>query len=101
LIEQTSDFPEYLEAAFRCGDEVLSRAKAAFWFLNRYGLKKILGNAILDSAEFTTGALVSMLVAEQLGCTPASLLDSLPQRAGFEQFLEGLVDGVKSDISSD
>jgi hypothetical protein len=95
LIERPSDFPEYLEAAFRYGDEVLNRARAAFWSLNRYGLKKILGNAVLDSAEFTASALVSMLVAEQMACTLASLLDRVPQRAGFEQFFARLVEETR------
>jgi hypothetical protein len=97
LVEnQSSDFLGYLEAALRCDDEVLSQAKLAFWLLNRHGFKKMLGNAVVDSAEFTTVALVSMLVAKQLESTPESLLDRMPQRAGFEQFFEGLVDEVTS-----
>jgi hypothetical protein len=97
LIEkEASTFPEYLEAAFRCDDEVLSHAKLAFRSLNQHGFRKMLGNAVLDSAEFTTVALVWMLLAKQLESTPESLLDRMPQRAGFEKFLGGLVDEVTS-----
>jgi hypothetical protein len=102
LIEKRNyAIPEYLEAAFHCDDEVLNDAKLAFLLINQYGLKQILCNAVLDSAEFTTVTLVSMLVVQQLGLTPDILLDKIPQRAGFEQFLAGILDGVKSEISSD
>lgn len=101
LVEgQASEFPDFLEAAFRCDDEVLNGVKMAFGFINRYGFRKMLGNAVQDSAEFTTVVLVSMLIAEELGFTPESLLDKLPQQAGFGQFLAGLLDGVKSELSS-
>ncbi len=101
MIEKpNSAFPDYLETAFQCDDEVLSGAALAFSLIDRYGLKKILGNAVLDSAEFTTATLVAMLVVQQLGLTPDFLLDKIPQRAGFEQFLSGILDGNKTETSS-
>jgi hypothetical protein len=103
LIERrNSAFPEYLEAAFHCDDEVLSDAKLAFSLINQYGFKQILGNAVLNSAEFTTVTLVSILVVQQLGVPPDILLGKILNEPGLSNFLrESLMGSNRKSLRID
>jgi hypothetical protein len=96
LLEQTEtdSLPEIVESALKFHRDAYLEVRSIFRLLNQLIFRPMVGEAVIDSPEFTVGVLAVMLVANKVGFSNPQILSSLPSPKGFEALIASVCDVV-------